>query len=97
MMQKLSVYFHLLINLSSYSFSGGRSAIVTNTTVEILVPESVIGSVYGENGSNLAQLRQVLHASFRYKLVLLHQGFCESATLTWSVCIELCYLECRLF
>lgn len=63
MMQKLSVYFHLLINLSSYSFSGGRSAIVTNTTVEILVPESVIGSVYGENGSNLAQLRQVLHAS----------------------------------
>lgn len=39
--------------------SGGRSAIVTNTTVEILVPENVIGSVYGENGSNLAQLRQI--------------------------------------
>ena len=39
--------------------SGGRSAIVTNTTVQIVVPENVIGSVYGENGSNLARLRQV--------------------------------------
>ncbi|PSS19222.1 KH domain-containing protein [Actinidia chinensis var. chinensis] len=39
--------------------SGGRSAIVTNTTVEIVVPENVIGSVYGENGSNLTRLRQI--------------------------------------
>ncbi|KAK9287451.1 hypothetical protein L1049_015872 [Liquidambar formosana] len=39
--------------------SGSRSAIVTNTTVEIVVPENVIGSVYGENGSNLARLRQI--------------------------------------
>ncbi|XP_057496185.1 KH domain-containing protein HEN4-like [Actinidia eriantha] len=39
--------------------SGGRSAIVTNTTVQIVVPENVIGSVYGENGSNLARLRQI--------------------------------------
>ncbi|CAK9178129.1 unnamed protein product [Ilex paraguariensis] len=39
--------------------SGNRSAIVTNTTVEIVVPENVIGSVYGENGSNLARLRQI--------------------------------------
>ncbi|KAI8532399.1 hypothetical protein RHMOL_Rhmol11G0212300 [Rhododendron molle] len=39
--------------------SGGRSAIVTNTTVEIIVPENVIGCVYGENGSNLARLRQI--------------------------------------
>ena len=41
--------------------SGSRSAIVTNTTVEIVVPENVIGSVYGENGSNLARLRQVVY------------------------------------
>ncbi|KAL7157065.1 hypothetical protein ABFS83_02G052900 [Erythranthe nasuta] len=39
--------------------SGSRSPIVTNTTVEILVPDTVIGSVYGENGSNLARLRQI--------------------------------------
>ncbi|XP_044489866.1 KH domain-containing protein HEN4 isoform X2 [Mangifera indica] len=39
--------------------SGNRTAIVTNTTVEIIVPENVISSVYGENGSNLARLKQV--------------------------------------
>ncbi|KAM1986313.1 hypothetical protein ACFX15_033721 [Malus domestica] len=39
--------------------SGSKSAIVTNTTVEIVVPENVIGSVYGENGTNLARLRQI--------------------------------------
>ncbi|KAL8195214.1 hypothetical protein R6Q57_025617 [Mikania cordata] len=32
---------------------GGRSAIITNTTVEILVPGNDIGCVYGENGNNL--------------------------------------------
>lgn len=39
--------------------SGSKTAIVTNTTVEIIVPENVIGSVYGENGTNLTRLRQV--------------------------------------
>ncbi|PON98348.1 Polyribonucleotide nucleotidyltransferase [Trema orientale] len=39
--------------------SGSKSAIVTNTTVEIVVPENVIGSVYGENGNNLTRLRQI--------------------------------------
>ncbi|KAI8030861.1 KH domain-containing protein HEN4 [Camellia lanceoleosa] len=38
---------------------GRRSIMVTNTTVEIVVPENVIGSIYGENGSNLARLRQI--------------------------------------
>lgn len=33
--------------------------IVRSTTVEIIVPESVIDSVYGENGCNLVRLRQV--------------------------------------
>lgn len=41
---------------------------MTNTTVEIIVPENVIGCVYGENGSNLARLRQVLHASLDINL-----------------------------
>ncbi|XVE49458.1 hypothetical protein DITRI_Ditri01bG0084200 [Diplodiscus trichospermus] len=39
--------------------SGNKSAIVTNTTVEIRVPENVIGSVYGENSRNLARLREI--------------------------------------
>ncbi|KAK4340069.1 hypothetical protein RND71_041531 [Anisodus tanguticus] len=39
--------------------SGSRSAIVTNMTLEILVPENVISCVYGENGSNLIRLRQI--------------------------------------
>ncbi|KAI6678335.1 hypothetical protein NL676_039131 [Syzygium grande] len=39
--------------------SGSKSAIVTNTTVEIVVPENVMHCVYGENGSNLTRLRQI--------------------------------------
>ncbi|KVH93381.1 K Homology domain-containing protein [Cynara cardunculus var. scolymus] len=39
--------------------SAGRSAVVTNMSVEIIVPQNVIGSVYGENGSNLTRLRQI--------------------------------------
>ncbi|XP_027345653.1 KH domain-containing protein HEN4-like isoform X2 [Abrus precatorius] len=42
--------------------SGSKTAMVTNTTVEILVPDDVIGCVYGENGSNLARLRQISRA-----------------------------------
>ncbi|KAI3755334.1 hypothetical protein L1987_55131 [Smallanthus sonchifolius] len=38
---------------------GGRSAIITNQTVEIMIPENDIGCVYGENGSNLTRLRQI--------------------------------------
>ncbi|KAL9244782.1 hypothetical protein vseg_018509 [Gypsophila vaccaria] len=39
--------------------SSKRPAIVTNTTVEISVPEEAISSVYGENGRNLMRIRQV--------------------------------------
>ncbi|KAH0923013.1 hypothetical protein HID58_023031 [Brassica napus] len=39
--------------------SGHKSAIVTNTTVEIRVPENAISFVYGEHGNNLEQLRQI--------------------------------------
>ncbi|CAN8251662.1 unnamed protein product [Cochlearia groenlandica] len=38
---------------------GHKSAIVTNTTVEIKVPESAMSFVYGEHGYNLEQLRQI--------------------------------------
>lgn len=50
------------------SGSRSRSAMVTNTTVEIVIPESVVGAVYGENGSNLARLRQISGAK-----VIMHE------------------------
>ncbi|KAK4804257.1 hypothetical protein SAY86_004074 [Trapa natans] len=39
--------------------SRSKCAIVTNTTVEIAVPEEVIHCVYGDNGRNLTRLRQI--------------------------------------
>ncbi|XP_073143914.1 KH domain-containing protein HEN4-like [Henckelia pumila] len=39
--------------------SGRGSETEANTTVEIVVPGNAIGSVYGENGSNLDRLRQI--------------------------------------
>ncbi|KAL0863044.1 hypothetical protein Bca101_042162 [Brassica carinata] len=39
--------------------SGHKSAIVTNTTVEIRIPENAMSFVYGEHGNNLEQLRQI--------------------------------------
>ncbi|GKV37131.1 hypothetical protein SLEP1_g45192 [Rubroshorea leprosula] len=43
----------------SQNLSGKKSAIVKNTTVEIIVPEDVFGCVYGKDGCNLAHLRQI--------------------------------------
>ncbi|XP_042507348.1 KH domain-containing protein HEN4-like isoform X2 [Macadamia integrifolia] len=39
--------------------SGSKSAIVTNTTVEIAVPEDALIYVYGQKGNNLSRLRQI--------------------------------------
>ncbi|EOA12891.1 hypothetical protein CARUB_v10025865mg [Capsella rubella] len=39
--------------------SGHKSAIVTNTTMEIRVPENAMRFVYGEHGHNLEQLKQI--------------------------------------
>ncbi|XP_021274914.1 KH domain-containing protein HEN4 isoform X5 [Herrania umbratica] len=36
-----------------------KSAVVKNTTVEIVVPEDVFGSVYGKHGCNLARLKEI--------------------------------------
>lgn len=36
-----------------------KTAVVRNTTIEILVAESVFGAVYGKDGSNLDRLRQI--------------------------------------
>ncbi|XAR73505.1 hypothetical protein NMG60_11007492 [Bertholletia excelsa] len=37
--------------------------IVTNKTVEIVVPKGAFGSIYGEDGSNLARLKQISGAN----------------------------------
>ncbi|XP_021776249.1 KH domain-containing protein HEN4-like [Chenopodium quinoa] len=58
-----------------------RPAIVTNTVVEIVVPESSISSVYGENGSNLTRIRQISGAK-----VIVHEAVpgIESRTVVIS-------------
>eukprot|EP01018_Ginkgo_biloba_P002005 Gb_31686 [translate_table: standard] len=48
--------------------SASQSAVVTSTTVEVVVPDHVIGSIYGENGNNLNQIRQISGAK-----VILHE------------------------
>lgn len=40
--------------------SGSKLATVTNTILEIAVSQHAFGSVYGEDGSNLHRLREVL-------------------------------------
>ncbi|KAL2342051.1 hypothetical protein Fmac_009991 [Flemingia macrophylla] len=61
--------------------SGSKSAIVTNTTVEIVVPDYTIDSVYGENGSNLARLRQISGAR-----VIVHEP--RPGTSDWRIVIS---------
>lgn len=69
-----------------YSFlvcSGNKTAIVTNTTVEIVVPGDAISSVEGENGSNLAQLREVNNI---YTHILCLGSWCWLfITMKWSL------------
>ncbi|XP_028772088.1 KH domain-containing protein HEN4 [Neltuma alba] len=43
--------------------SGSKAAIVTNTSVQIVVPDDVFDSVYGEGGNNLTRLRQISGAT----------------------------------
>ncbi|KAI3815326.1 hypothetical protein L1987_14989 [Smallanthus sonchifolius] len=62
--------------------SGGRSAIVTGMSVEIIVPQNVIGLVYGENESNLTRLRQISGAK-----VVVHEpqlGTTDHIVVIWG-------------
>jgi hypothetical protein len=66
---KTSDHLHFMsFCLFPLACSGGKSAFVTNTTVEIVIPEHTFGSVYGENGSNLARLRQVCTFAFYFSV-----------------------------
>lgn len=45
------------------SGSGSQAAIITNTTVEVVVPRAIVPSIYGEEGSSLKQIRQISGAN----------------------------------
>lgn len=46
----------------SAGFGGGQQAVITNTTVDVVVPRSVVPSIYGEDGGCLKQIRQISDA-----------------------------------
>lgn len=67
-LQDTNFFFLCFLTFILFAFlgvfcSGSKSALVTNTTVDIMVPEHVMGAVYGENGSNLGRIRQVFHSN----------------------------------
>lgn len=53
-----SMHTHLLIKYVDLS-SGNQATVVTDTTIEVIVPQQLLGFIYGDNGSNLSQIRQV--------------------------------------
>ncbi|XP_010520717.1 PREDICTED: KH domain-containing protein HEN4 isoform X2 [Tarenaya hassleriana] len=66
-------------NRAGFVLSGGsKSAVVTNTTVEIRVPETAMKFVYGEGGQNLEQLRQISGARVIVHEPQQHIGTSES-------------------
>lgn len=52
-----------------------NASLATSTTVEVVVPERVMGSIIGENGRNLAQIREISGA--KVKVHLLSPGASE--------------------
>lgn len=75
-LQDTNFFFLCFLTFILFAFlgvfcSGSKSALVTNTTVDIMVPEHVMGAVYGENGSNLGRIRQVFSFKpFTYNFIL---------------------------
>lgn len=50
-----------LLCLSLVMYRGSQHPVITNTTVEVVVPSSLVPSIYGEDGGCLRQMRQVCH------------------------------------
>lgn len=59
-------------------FARSNTAIVTSTTVEVVVPERLLGSIIGHSGNNLAEIRQISGAA-----VKLHKP--RPGALGWTV------------
>lgn len=51
----MDVFSNFFCKLSS----GSQPPQLTSTTIEIMMPQALISHVYGENNSNLNQIRQV--------------------------------------
>ncbi|XP_058761972.1 KH domain-containing protein HEN4-like [Vicia villosa] len=62
--------------------SGIATSVVTNTTVELMVPNNIISRVYGENGNNLNQLRQISGA--KVTIHEAHPGTSNGTTIVLS-------------
>lgn len=59
--------------------SASEATVVTDTATEVIVPQQLLGFIYGENGSNLSQIRQV--GSLPPLFVLTNQlGYCKSSS-----------------
>lgn len=59
------LYYYCITYINAFSLcSGSHQAIITNTTVEVVVPRSAVPAIYGEDGGCLKQIREV-HLVFR--------------------------------
>lgn len=52
------LYFEFFIILI-YLFRGSQPAVITSTTLEVVVPSSLVPVIYGEDGECLKQIRKV--------------------------------------
>ena len=51
----LILFIFILLNICR----GSHLAIITNTTVEVVVPRTIVPVIYGEDGGCLKQIREV--------------------------------------
>lgn len=64
---QILLMFRILLNyILSNICRGSHLAIITNTTVEVVVPRSVVPAIYGEDGGCLKRIREVF---FRLMIV----------------------------
>lgn len=62
----------------SWFTRGSQATIITSTTLEVVVPSSLVPIIYGEDGECLKQIRQVhcFISEFIYRLDLHSQTLC---------------------
>ncbi|KAL5988351.1 hypothetical protein ACLOJK_036115 [Asimina triloba] len=61
------------------AFGGNQSAVITSTTVEVVVPRAVVPSIYGEDGQCLKQICQISGA--KITITEPRQGATETAII----------------
>lgn len=69
------------MRLLVYLCSGSQPAVITNTTVDVVVPRSLVPAIYGEEGGCLRRIREVCFEIFDdYAL----NGILDTYIITWS-------------